>query len=73
MRGKRTVARDAKGGFGGDDAADWVSWRPLEKCRYAYPIEWPIRMRRTPGLIVGEGVLFSASRSITLFWSLFRE
>jgi hypothetical protein len=33
-------------------------------------MEWPMRMTRTEGSIVGEGVLDATSRSITLFWSL---
>ena len=34
------------------------------------PIEWPIRITRTEGSMVGEGVWAATSRSITLFWSL---
>lgn len=34
------------------------------------PIEWPIRMVRTHGSTVGEGVQLATSRSMTLFWSL---
>ena len=34
------------------------------------PIEWPIKITRTEGSIVGEGVEAETSISITLFWSL---
>lgn len=34
------------------------------------PIEWPMRITRTPGSMVGEGVFWATSRSMTLFCSL---
>lgn len=34
------------------------------------PIEWPTRIVRTEGSMVGEGVELATSRSMILFWSL---
>ena len=34
------------------------------------PMEWPMRMTRTEGSMVGEGVPSLTSMSITKFWSL---
>jgi hypothetical protein len=34
------------------------------------PIEWPISITCTEGSMVGEGVEFATSMSMTLFWSL---
>ena len=34
------------------------------------PMEWPTRMTRTEGSMVGDGVLAATSKSMTLFWSL---
>ena len=34
------------------------------------PMEWPIRITRTEGSMVGEGVEAETSMSMTAFWSL---
>ena len=59
--------REDEGGIGGSDIIDSRVSAPTMP-----PIEWPIRMTRTEGSIVGEGVAAETSRSMTLFWSLSR-
>ena len=57
--------REDEGGIGGSDMMDSRVSAPTMP-----PIEWPVRMTRTEGSIVGEGVAAETSRSMTLFWSL---
>ena len=35
------------------------------------PMEWPMRITRTEGSTVGDGVSAATSMSITAFWSLY--
>ena len=65
FRGERMESvkfREATGGIGGSEMMDKRVSAPTMP-----PIEWPIRMTRTEGSTVGEGVDAETSRSMTLF------
>lgn len=68
--GKGVVWAAVDGGFaaGGMGASEVMDSRV--SAATIPPMEWPIRIVRTDGSIVGDGVEADTSRSMTTFWSL---